>query len=295
MARAAEARGVGRGDAVGEGVGGEGVGEGVRSAESAAGSVGWLTSHGTAGGGGGSTACTGCVARERSCRYAGPMHQAFEDMLGHPAPGIWFEAHEVAGVPARLIPTRHVPRPPARSGALEGLRLRLAELPDQGAALLDLYSRHDGVDLCILPCPISGRDEPAMTLPAIAKMEGADEPYRWLHEGLEHIYRPGSYLPVAISPSGGTILNLLLSGELGGRPLAGTIFYMSLDPVIDCTEPMADSYSHLLDWIVKEPAKFLNEIGFCNSVKGVGAEGGVFGDPPDRYVADMLAERARCE
>lgn len=243
----------------------------------------------------GATSKSERLALKRGCRYAAPMHSAFEDMLAHPAPGIWFDAHERAGVPARLIPTRHRARSSAHSVALDALRVRLAELPDKGAALLDLYSRHDGVDLCILPCPISRRDEPAMTLPAIAKMEGVDEPYRWLHEGLEHIYRPGSYLPVAISPSGGTILNLILDGELEGRPLAGTIFYMSLDPVIDCTEPMADSYSHLLDWIAREPAKFLNDIGFCNSVKGVGAEGGMFGDPPERYVADLRAEQAESE
>ncbi|MFG0283671.1 MAG: hypothetical protein ACF8R7_04555 [Phycisphaerales bacterium JB039] len=60
-------------------------------------------------------------------------------------------------------------------------------------------------------------------------------------------------------------------------------------------EPLTSSFDALLDWIAAEPARFLNEIGYCGCVQGVGAEKGWFGDPPERYVADIGGQPSQSE
>ncbi|MFG0283670.1 MAG: hypothetical protein ACF8R7_04550 [Phycisphaerales bacterium JB039] len=90
------------------------------------------------------------------------MHDAFEQMLAHPAPGIWFDQHERAGLPARLVPTRHEAGGPAGPRSIRELSSKLGSLPDRGASIIDFYKRHNGVGICMLPDPLT----PACACPA---------------------------------------------------------------------------------------------------------------------------------
>jgi hypothetical protein len=218
------------------------------------------------------------------------MHEAFEQMLAHPAPGIWFGAHDRAGLPARLIPTRHEVGKPAGWLSMRALRQKLSALPDRGASMLDFYKRHNGVGLCVLPDPLNGGDQPSFSLLPIGNMSDTPTEDDWFYEGAEHIYQAGKFLKIAESPSEQTTLSMVLQDGGPERPKAGKIYYLSLDPVWACDEPVFAGFDALLDRIATEPARFLSDIGYCGAVQGVGAEKGWFGDPPDRYVPDILAE-----
>lgn len=194
--------------------------------------------------------------------------------------------HKRAGLPARLIPTPHEARGPAGWRTMRERRKQLRSLPDRGASMLDFYGRHNGAELCILPDPLSGDDQPALDLLPMSFMSSAPPDGDSRYEGLGRIYKPGRFLTIAQSPSERTTLSVMLQDGGPEGPRAGEIYYLSMDPVQSCLEPLALSFEALLDRIAADPVQFLNDVGYCNYVLGVGAEKGWFGDPPERYVAD---------
>lgn len=161
--------------------------------------------------------------------------------------------------------------------------------------MLDFYGRHNGAALCILPDPLSGDDQPALGLLPISFMSSAPPDGDSRFDGLGHIHKAGRFLTIAESPSERTSLSLILEDGGPEGPRAGEIYYLSMDPVHSCREPFAPSFESLLNWIAADPVRFLNDIGYCNYVQGVGAEKGWFGDPPERYVADLRDEQAEYE
>lgn len=212
---------------------------------------------------------------------------AFEALSMHPAPGLHFPPHEWAKLPERVVPTPHYFWSPASASALKVLRNRTKACPKLQAELVAFYSRWKGVAFCAPHDPQSGMASPALTIYPVedwaqltARLAGE---LRWMLNGLEKMYVRGRYFVFAASPSEDTLLTLFTEGTFKRRSLAGKVFYLSMDPVLSFTEPVADSFFALLDTFAGDPAAFLARIGYTHVAKG---KGGMYGAVPDRYVAD---------
>ena len=211
-----------------------------------------------------------------------------QSLLAHPAPGILFGAHERAGIPERIRPTRHAAKPPARPADLEELRAALAHAPEVLAQWLPFHQACDGFELCILPDSMNGVEEPALSLLSIQDSEAITRTYEpegemaWLTEEIPDLYTPGNFRIIASSPSEGTTLTLGLQGELDGKPLAGRIFYLAMDPV--CDFDLFPSLTALLDAMSSDPGALIKDLGYCAAAVGAS---GIYGDPPERYFPDI--------
>lgn len=213
---------------------------------------------------------------------------SFLALTNHPAPGLHFPAHEAADRDEYVLPAPHAFADPANGSQLEELRKRTAACPTLQTELLDFYTRWNGAALCCLPDPLSGAPASALTILPIEAWDKATEPFTtddlgWMLDGLEDMYVPGRFFVIAVSPSEGTHLVLFTEGLFEGESLAGKVFYLSMDPVLGATEPVANSFNSLLDEFATDPAGFLERIGYCHAVMG---KSGLFGAVADRYLPD---------
>ncbi len=205
---------------------------------------------------------------------------SFLALTNHPAPGLHFPAIEWAERDEFVVPAPHRFGDPADETRLEELRKRTAACPALQTDLLDFYTRWNGASLCCLPDLLNGEATAALN---ILPIEDWDEATDDLLEGLEDIYIPGTYFVLAASPQEGTQLTLFTEGMLEGEPLAGKVFYLSMDPVLGPTEAVASSFNDLLDRFASNPAGFLEHIGYSHIVSG---KSGIFGAVADRYLPD---------
>ncbi|HOB76405.1 MAG TPA: hypothetical protein PKG54_17985 [Phycisphaerae bacterium] len=212
---------------------------------------------------------------------------SFQTLAEHPAPGLHFPAHERAERDEYVLPAPHYFGTPATPRELERLRNKTAACPSLQAELLAFYSRWNGVDLCAVPDLLSGEPTPALCIHPLEDWDGLTAQLAnkmgWVLEGLEEMYVAGRYQVFASSPGEGTRLVLFTQGECEGRPLAGKVFYLSMDPVLSFTEPVADSFFALLSAFADDPTAFLARIGYTTCVSG---KDGIYGARPDRYLAD---------
>lgn len=212
---------------------------------------------------------------------------AFETFAAHPSPGLLFPPHKQAERDEYVVPAPHQFGRPATPEALRVLQRKSAACPWLQADLLEFYSRWNGVGLCAAPDVLSGEPSPALMIHSIEDWDSLTAELvgemSWMLEGLEEMYIPGNYFVFASTPSEGTRLALFAQGSFEGQPLAGKVFYLSMDPVLSSTEPVAESFCGMLNAFASDPAAFLRLIGYTSSVIG---KGGFYGAVPDRYLAD---------
>lgn len=216
-----------------------------------------------------------------------PIPASFEALAAHAAPGLHFAPHERAERGECVLPAPHQFGRPATPAALETLRKKTAACPQLQADLLEFYSRWNGVGLCAAPDLLSGEPSPALNIHPLEEWDGLAAELvgdlSWMLDGLEDMYVPGRYFVFASTPSEDTRLILFAEGSFDGHPLAGKLFYLSMDPVLSFTDPVADSFFAMLNAFAGEPAAFLKHIGYTHPVMGQGA---VYAAVPDRYVDD---------
>jgi hypothetical protein len=215
--------------------------------------------------------------------------RAFEDLLAHPAPGLHFPAHPGTRTDEYILPCPHRPGTSASAAQLAHLRKLTALAPQVQAQLLQFYGRWDGVELCCLADPCyPGTSEAALTLLCLDDLCGLTEELlddaSWLLDSLGDMYVPGNFVVIASSPEEATRLTLFMAGEYEGQPLAGRIFYVSMDPVLSFTKPLAESFDNLLSVLGTDIAAFLRRIAYCHAVYD--REGQLYGSVPDRYIPD---------
>lgn len=218
-----------------------------------------------------------------------PIPSSFRALVEHPAPGLHFPAHPGAGTPERILASPHRAGRPAKPKALALLKKLTARCPTARDQLAEFYSTWDGFELCRL----SDGDEtiPLLSLFSIeewaeATAELATGDVSFLLEDLEEVLPRDGFLVIGGSPSEGTRLLLSLTGTWDGKSTAGAICYASMDPVMGVGEPIAASFSELLEQIAADPAEFLQKI---SSTYFVTNGGRTWGDVADRYIPDIGA------
>jgi hypothetical protein len=214
--------------------------------------------------------------------------RSFEELVSHPAPGLHFPPHELAGTVERIVPSAHRFGDPASAKAIRTLRTKTAACPEAQSELLEFFSRWDGANLCCLPDPLNGGLAPALSILPVAAWdeftsELVGEDLNWMFDGLEEMYVLGRFLVIAATDSECTRLVLFTGGQFDGIDLSGKVFYVSMDPVLGFTEPVAGSFHQLLHSFAADPAAFLSRIGFT-SVVAKGEH--IYGDVADRYLPD---------
>ena len=218
-----------------------------------------------------------------------PLPAQLESLASHPAPGLVVTSHERPGAPACILPTSHHVQPPASPDDLAAFRAAAAHAPEALAEWLPFYEACDGFYLCMLHDELNDEALPAFALLTIAEsieLTRRHEPggeAAWLVEDMADIYTPGNFRIVAYSPEEGTMLALALGGEIDGQPIAGKLFYLSMDPILDSYEPLFPSLTALLDRLRDDPAGLLAELRFSPIFKHQGAlnAGAIVGYVPD--------------
>jgi hypothetical protein len=199
-----------------------------------------------------------------------------------------FPAHKWAPAPERAYATPHrAARGPSRAETAE-----LARLAGSGstelAALVEVYSQHNGAELCLLQDGLNQREVAALTLLPIQQWEEATEPWRdgeiaEFMEGCE-LYRSGTWRVVAQLPSEDQSLVTFFGGVCRGEPLAGKMFCIGLDGLLGFEELLAPDFGAFIQEFTSNPAAVFERIGFCWYVKG---KDGTYGDPIEGYVPDV--------
>jgi hypothetical protein len=215
---------------------------------------------------------------------------SFEAFLAHPAPGLHFPAHPHSRTAEYVTPAPHDIRPPASAELLGRVEAEVTA-PAVRRELLDFYGRWNGVGLLCLPDLLNDIPRaPALAILSVEEsaeltedLESAESSF--MFEGLEEMYRPGSYRVVAAHGSEGTRLVLFTEGEYKGRPLAGKMFCVALDPVLGFTDVVAESFMGFLDAVARDPIAFLEHIGYCYTA--VSRSGEYWGAEPDQYLPDV--------
>ncbi len=214
--------------------------------------------------------------------------ESFLGLTEHLAPGLHFPAHRRAECGEYTLPALHSFAPPATETQLAWLRQKTVAYPTLQRDLLDFYARWNGVVLCCAPDALTGEPTPLLTILPIEQWDEFTEELTtgdlaWMLDDLEQMYVSGRSFVIAVAPSEGTRLVLFLEGVLEGEKLAGKVFYISMDPVLSFTEPVANSFPELLHQFGTDPAAFLDKIGSTSAVSG---KGGYYGAVADRYLAD---------
>lgn len=214
---------------------------------------------------------------------------AFLELVQHPAPGLHFPAHEVAGTPERVLPSPHRLHRPASAATLRKLDQILAAAPAEAAAeLREFYTRWNGADLCCLP---DGREQVGML--SLLPIQGWKAATEMVTEGPlsycmkrpdgKPFWAPEDVVVIASAQSEETRLVLAMAGQWDDGPLAGRICYVAMDPVHAAGQPIADGFFDLLKRFAKDPAAFLAHISSTYFVK---TRKGMWGDVADRYLPD---------
>jgi hypothetical protein len=214
-----------------------------------------------------------------------------EELMAHSAPGLAFGPHQFAKLPRRVHATAH-----AWGGALSvAEREELDRLTLNSSVFDDLhevYQRANGACFFLME---SQRDNEAhwgfQLLPIEAWREITD---MWLPGGdyasfMEKcdLYKHGEWRVIAMIGDGGMFLIQFFSGERDGESLAGRIFCVGLGGLLGYEEEVAESFSSLIESVVRDPAAFFCRMGFTWSVE---SEEGCFGDPLERYVSDVRGD-----
>lgn len=215
---------------------------------------------------------------------------AFEAMLDHPAPGLHFPEHPYAKIAERVLPAPHRVGSPADWAALDIVTRLTNGANEVQQQLVEFYSRWNGADLCCLPDPEDGSDYcPAMVIFPIEDWECATQELTegdlsWMFEDLQEMYTPGNYISIGGHPSEETRFVLFTKGEFEGQALAGKVFCVAMDPVLDYTEVLAESFEAFISAFATDPVAFLLKVGYGHFV--IDEQGRMCGAPPDRYLPD---------
>lgn len=219
-----------------------------------------------------------------------PLPQPFLDLFTHPAPGLVFGPHDAAHVGRRAYDAPHFLPGRPMWWQRRHVRKLASRHPGELADFAEFYTAHDGCALCIRPDTLNGGHAAAFALLPVAAWNAATRPFlrprkrTWELEDIP-VYRSGEWRVFAASPSESTCLTIFFDGEHAGRPLAGQVYYISLDPIADMHEPFAPSFGELLTRIGRDPARFLDDIGYCGHIM-VGP-GRAYGDPVEAYTSDV--------
>ncbi|MCC5785481.1 MAG: hypothetical protein JJU33_02125 [Phycisphaerales bacterium] len=211
---------------------------------------------------------------------------SFQRLLAVPAPGLAFEMY-VNDKPKRVVlPSPHKLGKPASEKDLGKLKALAKGMPEH-EELVRLYEAHDGVKLFILSeqgsahlfCPV-------VELLPIAKWDKLAEvnlDIEVLKECYPGFYDAGEWAAIGTIEAEGTTLIYFFDGEYNGEPLAGRIFTVMLDPVMDCDELLAPSLPAFLGSLAADPTEILGRLEMIWDAK-IGNEtliGNIVGWTPD--------------
>ncbi|TVS04174.1 MAG: hypothetical protein EA423_07820 [Phycisphaerales bacterium] len=210
---------------------------------------------------------------------------SIEKLLAAPAPGLAFEMH-VNDKPKRVVlPSPHKLGKPASETDLGKLRALAKDMPEH-EEMVRLYGAHDGVKLFNMSEGGTKYTKPAVELLPIGKWQKHAEEFLEmdiLEECYPGFYDAGDWAAIGTIEAEGTTLIYFFDGEYNSEPLAGRIFPVMLDPVMDCDELLAPSLPAFLGSLAADPTEILGRLEMIWDAK-IGGEdliGNIVGWTPD--------------
>lgn len=210
---------------------------------------------------------------------------SIEKLLAAPAPGLAFEFH-VADKPKRVVlPSPHELGKPPSQAHIAKLKALAKGMPEH-EEMVRLYEVHDGAKLFIMSEGGTRYTKPAVELLPIAKWDKYAEEFLDLEELTEcypGFYEAGEWRAIGTIEAEGTTLIYFFDGEYNGEPLAGRIFTVMLDPLMDCDEELAPSLPAFLGSLAEDPPQILGrlELIWDAMIDGKDIIGGLIGWTPD--------------
>lgn len=210
---------------------------------------------------------------------------SIEKLLAAPAPGLAFEMH-VDDKPKRVVlPSPHKLGKPPSATHLAKLKALANGMPEH-EEMVRLYEAHDGVKLFNMSEGGMKYTKPAVELLPIGKWQKHAEEFLEmdiLEECYPGFYDAGEWRAIGTIEAEGTTLIYFFDGEFNGEPLAGRIFTVMLDPVMDCDEELAPSLPAFLGSLADDPTEILGRLELIWDAK-IGKEtliGNLTGWTPD--------------